>query len=393
MYRKSALVACAAVAGMILAAGPAVSAPPPSGPQQLADHLITPLHLAIGKGKTVLVSQEFAGIISRINKDGSVATVYDSHGWDVGGLESRGSTLFFVESQGAGPFDPRPLAGNLKAIDGLAPGKDGSAPRQIADLAAVETSTNPDGSVHYGFGPDVPADCLAQLPPMIPGSYVGEVDSHPYAVAVSGHKVYIADAGSNSILKVNESTGAISTLAVLPPQPVTVTAQAVAGMGLPECLVGRSYAFEPVPTDVEIGPDGWLYVTTLPGGPEDDSLGARGSVYRVNPVTGKSTLWAGGIVSATGLAVAPNGDVYVASLFGPGVIRVDAETRAKSVFLPAALAADVEISGSTLYATVDALASDPSAPPDPTVPPAGKVVSVPLAGGHDDDGEHDDGES
>lgn len=258
-----------------------------------------------------------------------MATVYNSQGWDVAGLQSRGSTLFFVESQGAGPFDPRPLAGHLSAIDGLAPGKDGSAPRQIADLAAVEISTNPDGGTHYGFGPDVSADCLAQLPPEVPASYNGEVDSHPYAVAVSGHTVYIADAGANSILKVNESTGSASTLAVLPPQPVTVTAAAAAGMGLPECIIGHSYAFEPVPTDVEIGPDGWLYVTLLPGGPEEQSLG-------------------------------------------------DAATHAKSVFLPAVLAADVEISGSTLYATVDTLGSDPSAPPVPTAPPTGKVVAVAL---------------
>src|SRR4029453_16881228 len=112
---------------------------------------------------------------------------------------------------------------HLMAIDGLAPGKAGSAPRQIADLAAVETSSNPDGAVRYGFGPDVPAECLAQLPPEIPGTYTGEVDSHPYAVAVSGQTVYVADAGANSILKGAASTGAATTLAVLPPQPVTVT--------------------------------------------------------------------------------------------------------------------------------------------------------------------------
>ena len=57
----------------------------------------------------------------------------------------------------------------------------------------------------------------------------------------------------------------------------------------PACVVGEEYAFEPVPTDVEFGPDGWLYVSSLPGGPEDASLGARGAVFRVNPWTGHTT--------------------------------------------------------------------------------------------------------
>ena len=36
------------------------------------------------------------------------------------------------------------------------------------------------------------------------------------------------------------------------------------------------------------GPDGRLYVTSLPGGPEDPSLGARGAIFRVTPSTGSA---------------------------------------------------------------------------------------------------------
>ena len=54
------------------------------------------------------------------------------------------------------------------------------------------------------------------------------------------------------------------------------------------CTVGHKFYFEPVPTDVEVH-DGLLYVTTLPGGPEDPSLGARGKVYTVDPATGDVT--------------------------------------------------------------------------------------------------------
>lgn len=38
---------------------------------------------------------------------------------------------------------------------------------------------------------------------------------------------------------------------------------------------GAPHNFEPVPIDVEIGDDGMLYVSTLPGGPEGPELGAH----------------------------------------------------------------------------------------------------------------------
>ncbi len=59
-----------------------------------------------------------------------------------------------------------------------------------------------------------------------------------------------------------------------------VTKESAAALELPDCVVGVTYAFEPVPTDVEVGKDGYLYVTTLPGGPESPALGARGSSGR-----------------------------------------------------------------------------------------------------------------
>ena len=102
---------------------------------------------------------------------------------------------------------------------------------------------------------------------------------------------------------------------MLPPTPVTMTAEAAERSGSRRAPMGLDYRFEPVPTDVEIGPDGWLYVSSLPGGPEDGSLGAQGRVYKVNPKSGKVKLVADGFISTVDVAVASNGDVYVAELF------------------------------------------------------------------------------
>ena len=92
-------------------------------------------------------------------------------------------------------------------------------------------------------------------------------------------------------------------------------------LGLPECAIGSVYVSEPVPTDVELGPDGLLYVLLLPGA-EDPNLGARGAVYTVNPATGEVAFVAGGFAGATNVAVAPDGTVYVAELFGNEISRV-----------------------------------------------------------------------
>lgn len=61
-------------------------------------------------------------------------------------------------------------------------------------------------------------------------------------------------------------------------------AQLSEGLGrevdLPDCLVGKKYTVEPVPTDVQLGRDTGLYVTTLGGGAGE--IIALRSVYRVS---------------------------------------------------------------------------------------------------------------
>ena len=194
----------------------------------------------------------------------------------------------------------------------------------VADLSGYEKKMNPDKVNHYGV--KNPSKCVtdALTKANIPVSYRGQLDSHPYAVTALGHGSWaVADAGGNDILKV-DSRGRVSTIAVLPAQPFEVTADFAAANKLPSCVVGISYRFEPVPTDVEPGPDGHLYVTTLPGGPEGPSAGARGSVYELDH-WGKPHRIATGFAGATNLAVDARGHVFVAELgaarISPGLPR------------------------------------------------------------------------
>ena len=374
MNKRLALLACmAASAAAIASAGPAAASAKTPDYDVVAGGFVSPLHVTAGPGKSVLVSQDFAGKLTRIDRDGSTEDLSTDtpQGWEVAGADTRGSTTYFLESVGAGQGDPAGLHGYLKSIDAR------GDVETIADFADYERSHNPDGDQHYGFGDDVSAQCLAAWPQFPPPSYRGIVDSHPYALAVRDNTAYVADAGMNAVLKVNLKNGDIDTVAVLPPRPAVVPAGLripTDMMGntveVPACVVGHEYAFEPVPTDVGIGPDGMLYVTSLPGGPEGPELGARGAIFRINPWNGDTDLWAEDILSPTGLAVAGNGDVYVASLFGGEILKFTCDGD-RSQFLAVNMPADVDISGHTLYATVDALG-------DPSQPPAGKVIKADL---------------
>lgn len=346
---KIRTVAAAAALLVLAPAAAGNAAPPPSEPETLAEGFVGPLHLSVGPGKAVTVTEAFASTLTNVS-GGTTTQLYNEPAWDVAGSAYQGSTLYFLESQGAGAGDPDILAGNLKALDSQ--GRESLITDQLGEY---ERTANPDQLVQYGLSDsDAGAnpECVDQLGPM--GSYPGQLDSHPYGLAVSGNTAYVADAGMNSVLSVNLRTGAIATVAVLPARPAEITPAMAETFGIPDC-VGLDYGFESVPTDVEIGPDGWLYVSSLPGGPEDPSLGDRGAVFRVNPATGQTQLHVEGILSPTGLALDGSGNLYIASLFGDGVLMVPAGSQTASLFLPAFMAADVEVSGSTLYATTGAL--------------------------------------
>jgi hypothetical protein len=244
----------------------------------------------------------------------------------------------------------------------------------VVDLSAFEARKNPDQHVLYGI--KNPSQCVVDAFAAIgaEASYKGIVESHPYAVASLGGGAWaVADAAGNTLLRV-DARGRVSVLSVLPRQPLTITADIAATVGLPDCVVGLTYAFEPVPTDVEVGPRGLLYVSTLPGGPEDPSLGARGSVYVVNPRTGAAHRLATGFSGATNLAVTPAGTVYVAELFAGRISTVRHGAPKPVVALPGALSVELGRPG-VLYAGTAASTDDEGNPTG-----TGSVVRISLGG-------------
>ncbi|MDJ0336729.1 ScyD/ScyE family protein [Cryobacterium sp. PH31-O1] len=371
-------VACvtAVASAMVAAPASAVEIPNLGGPTVLASGLFLPLSLGVGAGGTTYVSQNALGVLTKVSPGGTSKVMASANpGDELGAVSVRSGTVYYstnTQDHTASALYAMPVGGV-------------SAP--LADLYAYESTANPDQVNTYGFV-DLPQACLDQFDPAAPtgpASYAGIVDTHPYASLPLEDAVYVADAGANAILRVGYD-GTVSTAAVLPAgDPIMVTPEIAAGVGFPACTAGFGYRFEPVPTDVEQGGDGWLYVTSLPGGPEDASLGARGAVYRFNPADGEVQFVMGGFVGATDLAVSQRtGLIAVTELFGgpngTGAVSVFHPTLTERVLqIPVSSPSAIELAGNSVYVTTNSFVADATGAPQPI----GKVVKISVSLGGD----------
>ncbi|HEY0867983.1 MAG TPA: ScyD/ScyE family protein [Fimbriimonas sp.] len=141
-----------------------------------------------------------------------------------------------------------------------------------AELGGYESTANPDG---------------------------GAIDSNPYGITTHNGKLFVTDAGGNSLLKVG-SNGGISTVAVFPKREIE--------------LFGGPFFMDAVPTAVAGGPDGALYVSQLTGFP----FPAGGAnVYRVAPGSAP-TVYADGFTTLIDLEFDAAGNLYVLQYPVPG---------------------------------------------------------------------------
>lgn len=352
-----AAAALASLAVVTTMTSPAVAATP----DEVAGGLVSPLSLAVDTDGTVWVAQNFAGVLTRLGPGSSSQDLVTLEGSEVGGVSVVDGVATFVTTA----MGPEPATG----LWTLEPGGE---PVQVADLWAYEQEANPDGGTRYGVkGMD--RSCKRkvdkELKPLL--TYDGIEESHPYATLVAGATTYVADAAGNSVLAVTD--GEVSTVATLPPVKIAITKRRAKVMGLPGCAKGSTYKAEGVPTDVELGPDGNLYVTSLPGGPEDPRMGANGGVYRIDLATGEVSRYAGGLTSPVGLAIGPDGTAYVSMLFA-SVVMEQKFLQEPTVFAEVPFPGDVELHDGTVYVTETDLMGDPTAP-------AGRVLAfAPDAG-------------
>ena len=152
----------------------------------------------------------------------------------------------------------------------------------MADITAYEAAANPDG---------------------------GAFDSNPNSVTSKRGRVFVVDAGGNSLLRVHRS-GEISTVAVFPDRPVTPPP----GMDLPD-----PFPMQAVPTNVIPGPDGALYVSQLTGFP---FIPGAARIYRVERGSAPE-IYADGLTNVTDLAFDRHGNLYVVEIAANGLASGD----------------------------------------------------------------------
>lgn len=357
--RMTPLIAASAalsLAGTMLTSASAAPAAERAEPTvtTLARGLAGPLSVAVAPDGTRYFTDNFAGLLYKQVPGGQPTVIYKGPKQaEVGAVSAVGGKLRFAVSEGNN------AKGKVWTLDAS------GVPVLVANIGKHEKSDNPDGTVRYGFK-SLSGSCASQVPEYIPTAYEGVKETHPYATTTVGDVTYVADAAANAIFSVS-AAGVVDTVAVVPPASVRVTAAAAEANGLPACTIGKVYRFESVPTDVEVGPDGRLYVTSLPGGPEDGSLGAQGRVLKVNPSTGRVKTLVSGLVSPTGLAVSATGDLYVAQLFMGVISRIKAGSTKVRPYVEVPLPADVEVTSTGLVATIKALSGRK---------PKGQVVQI-----------------
>ncbi|GAA1477398.1 ScyD/ScyE family protein [Nocardioides aestuarii] len=297
----------------------------------------------VGHRGQIYVAQSFSGVLTKVRGNGTTKDLVSEPG-EIAGVASRGYDVVYTFSGGT---EEEPVA-LLKHR------RPNGTVRTIADLGAFEAAHNPDGHQRYGLR-NTSADCIAQTPEFL-HPYTGIVESHPYSVAnADDGGWYVADAAANAVLHVSK-WGHVEVVKVPRPAKATITEEVAAGFGLPDCVIGKTYAFEPVPTDVEVNPLGYLIVSLLPGGPEPgtpegDLLGPRGMIMRISPGDFEWSILARGLSAATNVATAPGGKVYVSELAGNriSVLRNGTVTPVVDLASPAA----VEFKDGKLWATTD----------------------------------------
>jgi hypothetical protein len=194
-------------------------------------------------------------------------------------IGSRGELLVML-GLGAPPASRAQLGDGGALLGQLVSVKPFGPARPVADLAAFEAAHDPDQG--------------------LPGTHV---DSNPYGLQVTGHGVFAADAGGNTVLRIGRG-GALSPIAVFAPR-------FVAG---PD--PGSQIPMQSVPTTVARGPDGDLYVGELTGFPFPMG-GAK--VWRLERGE-QPQVYAEGFTNIVDIAFDRRGRLHVLEMFENGIL-------------------------------------------------------------------------
>jgi len=215
--------------------------------------------------------------VIRVAPDGSQEVVATLPSLSMGMEVSGGSRLAILDGRvyatsgiWMAPFggDPEPLMGTVVRIE-----PDGQV-TEVASTYAFELAHNPDPNI---------------------------VDSHPYGIAAGPDgMLYVADAGGNSVLRVDPNSGEVSLVAVLDGIPGP----------LPNPNRGGAMEADSVPTGVTVDAQGNAFVGLLPGFP---FVPGSSKVVMISP-SGEVSDFATDLTLTTDVQRGPDGSLYAVQI-------------------------------------------------------------------------------
>ena len=242
-----------------------------AGYRVLLSGLAAPTHVSFGRNGSLYVADIGTSSVSRFDlRTGKSHVVASGLGFGPGVDVRRDGTVMITSTLGT-PGVGLPPARLLRV------GRHGHLSVQ-ADTLAWELAHNPDGQ-----------------------SQAVDAVSNPYSVLALPGRTIVADSGANDLLSV-DNDGRIRTLTVFP-----VIHDGADCAVRPENDPGQT-GCDPTPTDVELGPDGFLYVSGLSG-----EAAGQGRIYKVDSHTGTIVRTWTGLPPLTGIAVAADGTIYAAA--------------------------------------------------------------------------------
>lgn len=158
---------------------------------------------------------------------------------------------------------------------------------QVADIAAYEAATNPDGLTVPQTDPPEPL-----------------LDTNPFGVSALPGRTLLADAGGNAVLEAT-AAGKLSVVAVF--------ANGLVPFPPPD---GPNFSMQPVPTAVAQGPNGNLYVGQLTGFPFPVG---EARVYEIVPGGGIAHSVTG-FTNIVDVTFGPDGRMYVVEISQSGLL-------------------------------------------------------------------------
>jgi LPXTG-motif cell wall-anchored protein len=166
---------------------------------------------------------------------------------------------------------------------------DGSTPPNVLPNTAAVLRVGADGSLEQV----VPTWRMENR--MNPDNAIKE--SHPYGiVGTADGKLLVADAGANTLIRIDPATGTVELVTTFP---------AIPGV-FPNPDRGGEMLADPVPTGVDVDGDGNAYVSLLSGAP---FVPGSAKVIKVTPA-GARTDYATNLTMLTDLRFGPDGNIY-----------------------------------------------------------------------------------